>query len=223
MRCAVRGLLIPMLIGAASMSAVAQVESIQVVALFEDKAMLSIDGKNVVLSEGDKSPQGITLVEADQFHAVIEYQGQREDLTLSSGNVLLSPDAPVGAPDPGEASLVLYSDTQGMFHTSGRINGTTVRFVVDTGATTVALSGAMARRIGLNYQEGEMGFAQTASGVARSYGITLDRIQIGAITMRYVPAAVVEGNFPVNPLLGMSFLGTLDMQRSGNRMELKSR
>ena len=212
-----------MIIGTASFFAAAQVESIRVVALFVDKAMLSIDGENIILAKGEKSPQGITLIEADQFHVVIDYQGRREDLTLSSGNVLLAPDEATGAPVPRYKSLTLYADPQGMFRTSGLINGTTVRFVVDTGATTVALSAATARRIGLNYTEGEAGFAQTASGVARSYGITLDRVQVGAITMRYVPAAVVEGNYPVEPLLGMSFLGSVDMQRSGNRMELKSR
>jgi aspartyl protease family protein len=201
----------------------AQQATIRVVALFENKAMLSVDGSNIILAEGDTSDHGITLVEADQFHAVIDYMGRKEELTLSSGNVLLSPGSQTGDNSSREKSLVLYADSNGMFHTSGRINGVSVRFVVDTGATAVALSSAMASRIGVDYRNGQAGFAQTASGIARTYLVTLDRVQVGAITLRYVEAAIVEGNFPAMPLLGMSFLGNLEMQQSGNRMELISR
>jgi aspartyl protease family protein len=201
----------------------AQVESIRVVALFADKAMLSIDGANVVLAEGEVSTHGVKLIEADQFHAVIEYQGSREELTLSTGNILLAPGVSGEVAEPRQQSLLLYADQNGMFHTTGRINGSSVRFVVDTGATSIAISSVTARQIGLNYSDGERGFAQTASGLAPTWVVTLDRVQVGSITLRYVEAAVVEGAFPVQPLLGMSFLGMLDMQRSGNQMELRSR
>ncbi len=80
-------------------------------------------------------------------------------------------------------------------------------FMVDTGATILAMSSRHARQLGIDYRSsGEVGRVTTASGVSRSHYVDLDRVEVGSITVRNVRAAVVEGGYPQEILLGMSFL-----------------
>ena len=88
----------------------------------------------------------------------------------------------------------------------------------------IALSGDEATRLGIDYRKrGRAGYASTASGVVRSYSLTLDKVEIGAITLYNIDAGVVEGSFPSEALLGMSFLGRLNMKREGEQLELSQR
>ena len=61
----------------------------------------------------------------------------------------------------------------------------------------------------------------TASGMSKAYRITLDTISVGEIRLHNIEAMVIEGNFPVHVLLGMSFLGNLDIHREGQLMKIK--
>ena len=111
-----------------------------------------------------------------------------------------------------------------MFSTIGSINGYPVRFLVDTGATMVAMNGSQARRLGLDFEmEGELQWVTTASGLEKAYRITLDRVKVGDIELTNVDSAVLGGDFPTQVLLGMSFLGRLEMQRAGNLLELRKK
>ena len=171
---------------------------------------------------GETSPEGLALISADTEEAVVEVNGRREVLQLGLVNLVPEFDA---TPEPSWTveSVSLWADENGFFYVPGRVNGFPVRFLVDTGATTVAMSSALARRIGLDYTKGQRGVANTASGMTRMYGLTLDSVTVGSIGLNNVDAGVIEGNFPLNPLLGMSFLGQLDMVREGDRMDLKRR
>lgn len=187
-------------------------------ALFKDKAILVIDGARRVLSAGEESPEGVKLIETDTRteRAEIELAGKRQTLTLG---VVLGSFAPTG-----RESVTLFAEPDGHFHADGTINGMPVRFLVDTGATTIALSGAEASRLGIDYRKrGQAGYASTASGVVRMYAVKLDSVQLGPITMYGVDAGVLEGTFPREALLGMSFLSRLDMKRDGQRLELTQR
>jgi len=203
-------------IGLVMWSALASAE-ITLFALFKDKAILHIDGNRRVLTVGSVSPEGVKLVSTftTSEEAVVEKDGKQQ--TLKLGVVL-------GAfQTTTRESVTLYADRSGFFHADGSINGHPVRFLVDTGANTVAINAALAKRVGIDYLKGQPGMARTASGYARVYGVTLNLVKVGDIEVHNVQAGVIEGSQPEVPLLGMSFLSPLDMKREGNRMELTRR
>jgi aspartyl protease family protein len=117
-------------------------------------------------------------------------------------------------------SIALMADGRGHFIASGQLNGAPSKLMVDTGASLVVISSDDARRMGISYVQGEKSLANTASGVAPFYRITLHTVKLGSITVHQVDAGVIEGNFPQVPLLGMSFLNRVEMHRDGTRMTL---
>ncbi|MDP1538200.1 MAG: TIGR02281 family clan AA aspartic protease [Burkholderiales bacterium] len=196
-----------------------QAADISVTALFGGKAQLVIDGgKPRMLSAGQTSPEGVRLISADSNGAVIEFQGRRRTLALGSGyrvsGVGIASDTGTGA------SVTLTADTQGHYQTLGQINGGTVQFLVDTGATAIALPSAEARRLGINYLSGERGYTQTANGRALAYQVKLDTVKVGDITLYAVDAVVLEGDGLKVALLGMSFLNRTEMRRDGQALTL---
>ena len=193
-------------------------DDVSLQALFKDKAILVIDGARHVLSVGQTSKEGVRLVATDTSteQAEVEIDGKREIVKLG---IVMS-----GFQPAKQASVTLWAGSGGHFHADGTINGLAVRFLVDTGATTIALSGDEATRLGVDYRKlGRPGYANTAGGIVRSYSLKLDKVEVGSITLYDVDAGVVEGSFPREPLLGMSFLGRLDMRREGDHMELTQR
>jgi aspartyl protease family protein len=194
------------------------VEKISLLALFHDKAIIVIDGARRVLQSGDTSPEGVKLLATDtrEETAAIEIGGKRDVLRLG---VVVGSFAP-----KGKSSVILYPNRGGHFFADGLVNGTAVRFMVDTGATVVALDSATARRIGIDYlHNGVPGVASTAGGYVRTYNVLLTSVQVGEITLYNVPGSVIEGNGPREALLGMSFIGQLDMNRDSDKMELRER
>lgn len=188
---------------------------VRVVGLFKDKAVISVDGRRHLLSRGERSPEGIGLVEADSRGAVLEIDGRRRRYTL---------DGRVGAvyETPQRARVQVVRDNAGMFTTVGGINGQTVNFLIDTGASAVAMGELQARRLGLAYRlEGEPTVARTASGPVRAWALRLDRVRLGGIEFRGVRALVVQGGPEDHVLLGMSFLNRLHLHRKGNVLVLE--
>ena len=189
-----------------------------VVALFKDRAMVMIDGNRRLLRAGESSPEGIKLVSADSDAAVFEYQGQVLERRLD-GRV----HAAAGASDAGE-DVTLYRDSWGMFHTVGSINGLPVKFLVDTGASSVAMNSSQARRLGIDYHlEGNPAYVATASDVVKAYKVKLDVVTVGSIQVRNVTCVVMEGAQPSEVLLGMSFLGRLEMINRADQLILRKK
>ena len=122
----------------------------------------------------------------------------------------------------GASRVTLIADARGHFVTTGSINGATVTFLVDTGATMVSMGITDARRIGLNYLAGERGMSRTANGAARVYRVKLDSVKVGDISLSNVDALVHEADMPW-VLLGMSFLNRLEMTRQGDDLTLVKR
>ncbi len=198
--------------------ALAAAADLSLYALFKDKAIVQVDGNRRMLSVGgEASPEGVKLVSTDTEaeEAVVELGGKRE--TLKLGVVIA---AFTGA---ARESTTLYADASGSFHGRGSINGVPVTFLVDTGATSIAINSALAQRIGIDYTRGQPGYAKTASGFTRVYGVQLHTVKVGDITLHNIDAAVIEGSQPDVPLLGMSFLNALEMRRDGHIMELTRR
>lgn len=191
---------------------------IQVVALFQEKAMVSIDGKRRLLAVGEISPEGVELISADASEAILEIGGSRGVYGL--GTRISANYAP--APEP--ESVRLRSDRQGVFKTLGTIEGKGVSFLVDTGADQIAMNRSEAERLGLDLSRAPRGFAETASGIAPTFHINLRRVKVGHIELRNVPAVVVD--HPTHPrevLLGMSFLSQLDIAHDGDMMRLRKK
>lgn len=112
----------------------------------------------------------------------------------------------------------LKAGRNGHFNTEAEVNGRPIEVMVDTGATLVALSYEDAERAGIYLNNSDFSRAvSTANGVARVAPVTLDRVSIGDITVRNVPAAVAEPGRLKTSLLGMTFLGRLSRfdMRSG--------
>jgi aspartyl protease family protein len=118
--------------------------------------------------------------------------------------------------------VTLAADPRGHFFSEGAINGNPVRFLVDTGATTVALPASDALRLGIDYRKGQVGYSNTANGVVQVYRVMLDTVRLGSIQLTGVEAAVIEQGLSV-ALLGMSFLNRVEMQRDGQTMVLTRR
>jgi len=199
------------------------VETLTVLALFEDQVLLHVDGHNRMIAVGETSPEGVKLLRANSEQAVVVINDREEILEL--GMVTTYPGA-AGDVSPtwdGPESLTLWAEDDGFFYASGQINGVSVRFLVDTGANTIAMNRSLAERVGIDYRRGRRGMATTAGGMTPMYLVKLNRVSIGKIALQDVEAGVLLGAHPDIPLLGMSFLGELDMVRSGNKLELKRR
>ena len=199
--------------------AIALCADISVTALFNGKAVIAVDnGKPRMMSVGESTPEGVKLLSANSESAVIEYAGKRQTLLLGQGTRLS-----VGGAGASNAQVTLTVGAGGHFWAQGAINGVSIRFMVDTGATTIALSGEAAKRLGLNYASGARVPVRTASGVVPAYRITIDNVRVGDIALTNVEGLVLEGRYPEEALLGMSFLSRTQMKRDGDTLTLVRR
>lgn len=108
----------------------------------------------------------------------------------------------------GEGRIEIPASRDGHFHLTARVNGTNIRFIVDTGASSIALGPQDARRIGIDTGDlAYVGTAMTANGQVKTAPVTIDELVIGDITDRNVRAWVIDGNLD-GSLLGMSYLRT---------------
>ncbi len=188
---------------------------VRVLALFPGKALLEVDGQRKVLREG-QSLGPARLVAADPQRARVAVDGRVEILRV--GSAVASRYVP---PQREEIRILREGNA---FHLDGLINGQPVRLLVDTGATTVAMSEREARRLGIPYvAEGQGALSRTASGVARGYAVRLRSLKIGNRTFSNVRAIVVQGDYPEEVLLGMNVLAAYEMEHRGNLMILRSR
>jgi aspartyl protease family protein len=190
-------------------------QDVQLVGTFGDKAaVLVIDGGEPRTLRVGREAAGVKLVSVERDSAVIEVAGARR--TLARGQHATSR---AGA---GRQTITLAADTRGHFVTMGAINDQPVQFVVDTGATLVALPAADAARLGLDYRRGELALTKTAAGVVPVYRVRLDKVRLGAIEINGVEGVVIEKGLDI-ALLGMSFLSRVDMRHEGQLMTLTRR
>lgn len=188
---------------------------VTVVGLFKDKAIVSIDGgKPRTLSVG-QSAGGVKLLAADSDGAQFDIDGSRRNLGMGQSFA--------GGPATGARPTVsLTADVKGHFAAQGSLNGYPVNFLVDTGATSIAIGAADARRIGLDYKAGQRAGVGTAAGVVPAWRVTFNAVKVGDITVHQVEGMVLETNLGT-PLLGMSFLNRMEMKRDGQIMTLTQR
>ena len=180
-------------------------------------ALLVIDGKARTVAVGT-TVEGIRLVSVTGNEAVVELKGKRVLLRLGDAQVNLGGKASEG----GGKQIVLTAQTGGHFHANGAINGQSVRFMVDTGATLVAMDKYEAERLGLDYKNGRRGITRTANGDVPVYATKLASVRIGDVLVYNVDAVVTPTPMPYI-LLGNSFLTRFQMKRENDVMTLDLR
>jgi aspartyl protease family protein len=189
---------------------------VTLVGLIGAKAIVVIDGGAPrTLAPGQKTAEGVLLLGTEKDAASFEIDGKKRTLRMGQ--------AYSAAARAGRENVTLSADARGHFVTMGSINGGSVRFLVDTGATMVALPASEAKRLGINYLQGQRGQVQTANGVAVAYRVKLDTVRIGDIEVNNVDAVVSENDAMGVILLGMSFLNRMEMKRDGQSMTLTKR
>ena len=194
---------------------------VQVVGLTPGRsAVVVIDGNTMTLEVGENVEQ-VTLVRVDSDGAVLRVDGETRSLPLvaqGAGGYELGGEAGIS----GASSVRLSADGSGHFMTKGVVNGRSVRFLVDTGASLTTLSKGEAQRLGLRYRSGSPATLSTANGLARGWRISLDSVRVGSVTVNDVDAVVVDGDLPF-ALLGMSYLDRFDMAQEGSYLVLRRR
>jgi len=195
----------------------AHAESVMLTGTIGNRAILIVDGGAPrTVAPGEKLG-GVKLVSVQGDQAVVEVGGQRATLRMDQ-------PASVGGGGGGAngTRIVLPASSGGHFMTLGSINGRSVNFMVDTGATSVAISAADALRIGLEYKKGQPVQINTANGVAPGYRVKLNSVRVGDVEVYDVDAVVSEQPMPF-VLLGNSFINRFSMQRDGDQMVLQKR
>jgi aspartyl protease family protein len=211
-----KALLLPMLL--AAVGGFAQAQSVMLTGTIGSRAILIVDGsapKTVAVGE---TFQGVKLLSLAAEQATVEAGGKR---------VALRMDQPVsiggsGGGGGGGTRIVLPVSSGGHFMTQGAINGRSVNFMLDTGATTVALSAADAQRIGLDFSKGQPVRVNTANGIAQGWRVRLNSVRVGDVEVYDVEAIVSQQPMPY-VLLGNSFISRFSMRRDADQMVLEKR
>lgn len=188
---------------------------INVVGLFNNKAIVIINkGKPQTLSVGQPAVQGVKLLQADSQKAVLEVEGKRKELGMGQAATV------AGNASSGVSSVTLYADSSGHHFTEGQINGVTLKFIVDTGASAISMNSGDAKKAGIDYKKGEVVQLQTANGIANGYLVTINTLRLQGLVLNQVQGVVTEGTSPPVVLLGMTALNRLEMKREGIALTL---
>ncbi len=197
--------------------ALAAAQSVSMSGSLGDKALLVIDGTPRTVAAG-ATVSGVKVISVSGSQTVVELGGKRQTLVLGGAQVNLGGAASAG----GGTTIRLAAGPGGHFVSSGTINGRAVRFVVDTGATNVAMSEAVARSIGLDFAKGERGFVNTANGQVVAHRVSLREVRVGDVTVYNVDATIVPAMMDM-VLLGNSFLSRFQMKRDADVLVLEKR
>jgi aspartyl protease family protein len=205
------------LIGVSTLAASAQTVTLNG-HLGTHKALLVIDGEPHSVAVGT-TVRGVRLLSLSGAQAEVEVGAARLTLTLGAGPVRASGSG--GGPSGGSA-IVLTAGRNGHFRTIGQINGKSIEFMLDTGASSVVISQADADRLGIDYKHAPLGLAETANGTAPFKLVILNSVRIGDVEVANVEAAVIPANMR-GALLGNSFLTRFQMKRENDTMRLDKR
>ena len=187
---------------------------VNIVGLFSNKAVVMINGgKPKTLSIGQTS-EGVKLISANSTSATLLIEGKTKQLGMGQAASV------GGSAASASQSVTLYANTEGHFISDCQINGATLKFLLDTGATSVALNSGDAKFANIDYKRGTPVLISTASGQVNGYRVSIANLKIGSLTLSQVDATVLEGGSPPMVLLGMSALNRLDMKRQDIAMTL---
>jgi aspartyl protease family protein len=203
-----------LVLGAALCASAAAAPLIELQAVLGQTAVFQMDGARRTLRVGQTSPEGVRLLALGSASARLQVDGQTHEVPLGGRAGGALPAAPT-------ATVRIPRGDSGMYHTAGTINGQSVEFLVDTGATTVAMNDATARALGIDYRAGSRGLVETASGITEAYAVTLREVGVGSIRLPNVQAVVIRGAQPSRALLGMSFLSRTQIEHAQDALVLR--
>jgi aspartyl protease family protein len=208
----------PLFAALAALALPAHSTDVTMIGLFPGKAVITVNrGVPRTISVGERTAEGVLLVSTGHDNAVLEIDGVKQ--TLEMGQHFETAAASEGS---GPQHVTLSRDANGHFMTDAQVNGGHVRFMIDTGATLVALPLADAQRLGIDYTKGRVGYSILADGRrVPSWRVTLDSVTVGDVTLFNVEGSVTQGNGM--PLLGMSFLSRMEMRNEGQNLTLTKR
>jgi aspartyl protease family protein len=197
--------------------AAAFAQSVSLQGMMGAKALLIVDGSAPKTVAPGETHKGVKVISTSGDEAVVEIAGKRHLLRVG--------DFPASVGGGGAVRgnrIVLTAGSGGHFTTQGTINGQAVQFLVDTGATSIAMGVPDAERIGLNYKSGQPAFSSTANGTVPMWGVKLASVRIGDVEIYDVDASVLPAAMPY-VLLGNSFLSRFQMRRDNEQMVLDRR
>jgi aspartyl protease family protein len=196
----------------------AAAQSVALQGMLGSKALLIIDGAAPKSVGPGETHKGVKVLSTLGDQAIVEIDGKKHTLRVG--------DAPASVGGGGGSSrgskIVLTAGSGGHFLTQGAINGRAVQFMVDTGATSIAMGVAEAERIGIDYKKGQLGRGSTANGVVTVYHVKLGSVRIGDVEVYDVDASVLPANMG-HILLGNSFLTRFQMTRHNDQLVLERR
>jgi aspartyl protease family protein len=195
----------------------AQAQGVALAGRMGERALLIVNGQPHTLAVG-AAGGGVKLV---------RWVGEQAEVDTPNGRVLLRvggtpAQVGAGAAPPPAREVVMTAGPGGHFTPQGAINGRPVRFIVDTGATLVALGRSEADRLGIDLTNAQQGVSQTANGPVAVHVVVLDRVRVGEVEITNVGAVITPQPMPY-VLLGNSFLARFQMQRVNDTMRLQLR
>lgn len=208
-----------LLLCALVLTGAAQAQTVVLSGILGGRVLLVVDGGPPRSVAPGQSHQGVKVIDIQAGQALVEIGGARQTLRLGEGPV----NAPPAEGEAGDQRrIVLHAGSNGHFRTSGQINGRTVNFIVDTGASVVSLSVTDADAIGLPYKSGQTVQVGTANGVTVGWRIMLSSVRLGSVDVYNVEALVTPAPMPY-VLLGNSYLTRFQMTRTNDQMVLERR
>lgn len=221
-------LLIPPMVGA---------QSVALQGVLGNKALVSLNQTSPGMMSVNQTSQGVTLLAVEGQTATFKI-GVQPSFKLKVGQkggdgkpppsvaatvAHISATHSPANPPPSVSRVTLRAGADGHYKADGLINNQQVKFLLDTGASTIAMSPNDARRLGINYLSGQKSQGRTASGTVDAYLVTLPQVSVEGITLTNIDAAVVDSNFTENDsmLLGMSFLSKLKITFDQQSMVLE--
>ncbi len=197
-------------------------QSVALAGMLGSKALLVVNGaapKSVATGE---THMDVKVISTSGDQAVLELNGKRHTLRVGDAPVSVGAGGGSGGGSGKGTRIVLTAGTGGHFRTAGQINGSAVQFMVDTGATSVAMSAADAEKAGINFKNGQQIGLSTANGVVPGYRVKLNSVRIGDVEIYEVDAVVTPQPMPYM-LLGNSFLTRFQMVRENDQLTLTKR
>ena len=191
---------------------------LNVVGLFSNKAVVAINGSAPQTISAGQTKNGVKLISADSESATFLVEGKQQTLKMGQAASVAG-----GSGSANNSPVSLYADQAGHFFGNLSINGASLKYVVDTGATTVALNSGDAKFAKIDYEKGERINMSTANGEVSAYLVKLNTLKVGTIILNNIDATVNEGGSPTVVLLGMSALNHLDMKRESSIMTLSKK
>jgi aspartyl protease family protein len=199
-----------------ALAGAAQATSVAFSGMLGDKALLIIDGQPRGVAVG-ATVQGVKLVRLEGTQAQVESNGLVTVLRLGGGAKVAGSD--IGA---GGTRIVIPAGPGGHYGGLASINDHSVPYIVDTGATSVAIGADVASALGLDYVASTGIAAMTANGGVAARRLTLGKVTIGNVTIFNVDCIVVPRPMPV-VLLGNSFLSHFQMHSDSDSLVLDKR